>query len=74
MKPCIILWSELHQRYEAWNEDGMKITWHPEITMKGCYSLAGFLCYQIGYEVVPLNSRLARTILDKIDQRKAGQL
>lgn len=66
MKPCIILWSKLHQRYEAYNEDGVKLHHGSLLFLENAAPL--------GFEVVPLNSRLGHTILDKIDARKSGCL
>ena len=73
MKPCIILWSKLHKRYEAWNEDRAKVARFDYIDQTG-YKAVHMSLVNHDYEIIPLNSRLARTILDKIDQRKAGQL
>lgn len=63
MKPCIIKWNSAHQRHEAFNEDGREVA-YSHIS----YRMLEFDMQEREYEVVPLNSRLGRTIQDKIEQ------
>lgn len=62
-KPCIIVYSKLHGRFEAWNEFGGLV--------KYSYISFHMLSMELeesGYEIVGLNSRIGRTILDKTNQ------
>lgn len=65
-KPCLILYSSLYDRYEAYNEDGRRICHHAN------YDDCQIKASLYGYHPtdVPHNSRLGKTILDKIDERK----
>lgn len=62
MNPCVIIFNKQHNRLEAFNEDGR------------CFGVAGNnhsmfeqLLQDTGYYFVPLNSRLGRTIIDKVE-------
>lgn len=62
MKPIIIVWNRHHVRFEALNESASLIGYSyisfPMLAME---------MEEDGFELVPLNSRFARTILDKIN-------
>lgn len=62
-KPCVIVYSKTHLRYEAFNEDGRLLAYHYMT-----YHLLSLMVESMDYEPIPLNSRLGRTILDKINQ------
>ena len=59
--PAIILHNRALERYEAYNEDGRMITARTLPFGSFVWTLR---CY--GYTHVPLNSRLGRTIWDKL--------
>lgn len=65
MKPCIVRYSRLHQRFEAFDEFGRMI----------CHSIVRDVLfdilqsYSVPFEQVSLNSRLGRTILDKVEHQ-----
>lgn len=62
MKPAIIV--KVPQGYDAYNEDGRFLL--------GCSCAFQRLCFileQDDYEIVSHNSRIGRTILDKLESR-----
>ena len=59
MKPCLIV-RKPDQSFSAWNEDGR---W---LATACSYSALVDVLTKAGYEQVLLNSRLGRTIMDKI--------
>jgi len=68
MKPCVIIARPGVEyvnadHYDAYNEDGRKIM--------STYSYRNLVAYVRGqgYEPVPLNSRCARTITDKLENQ-----
>lgn len=66
MKPCIILWSKIYERYESFNEDGRLILIRDERFRDDAIEAIE----QLGYYIVGLNSRCGRTILDKVEERR----
>jgi len=66
MKPCIIIWNELYERYEAFNEDGRLILIRDERFRDDAIDAVK----QQGYYICGLNSRIGRTILDKVKERR----
>lgn len=61
MNPCIIIHNRALERYEAYNEDGRLCC----VSQEGWVVMANRVrCFQ--YEQVPLNSRLGRTLYDKL--------
>lgn len=64
MNPCIIIHNAALERYEAYNEDGRRICCESAPTGM-IVALTGHLAF-LGYDSVPLNSRLGRTIFDKL--------
>lgn len=62
-KACIIVYSKSHHRYEAFDENGSQIGYSPMT-----YHMLSLAAEAHGFEPIPLNSRLGRTILDKINQ------
>lgn len=62
MKPAVIIRDTLHG-YILYNEDG-----RPVVSLRG-YNNLEWMAKERGYTVVPLNSRVGRTIQDKITQR-----
>ena len=64
MKPCIIIPERImgRTRYTAISEHLSKITFNG-----GQYQPLANLLEKSGYQIMPLNSRFARTILDKLE-------
>lgn len=63
MKPCIVIWDRQFDVYEAYNEDVRLIVRRSD--WQECVNEARF---HYGYEVIPHNTRFAKTILDKLNQ------
>lgn len=61
LKPAILIKHPHKPALELINEDGRHVAYFLH-----SYDVAEFHATMRGYEVVPLNSRVARTILDKI--------
>lgn len=64
MKPIIIIYNTAFDCYEAFNEDG-RLTYR-----RGTYHfLSDYISNNTSYYEVSLNSRIGRTILDKLNQK-----
>jgi len=63
MKPCVIYYNKLHSRFEAVNEFGRMFAFNAM-----SFHMLALAVEEDGYELVPLNSRFARTILDRRNQ------
>jgi hypothetical protein len=64
-KPCIILRSRrgIDDVFAAFNEDGRRVH------RSSLYVALVAECHLQDYEVAPLNSRIGRTICDKLEQK-----
>ncbi len=64
MKPCIILRANPGHGYSVFNEDGRYV-----VSFFNYLNCANYAMGQ-GYTIVPHNSRVGKTILDKIERQR----
>ena len=61
---CLILWNRVFERYECFNESGYSAR------ATGSFEDVQKLVQSWGYKEVPINSKIGRSILEKIGAQR----